>query len=281
MAEQTALPATKFNYVLTTAQQQGYAETVLLRTMAVKGISFPVFLSGDDKALEPILKRLLQADKVQIEKNRYVPSETGKKLIKQFEERYIQYLQVFDLYCAVDMAKGEFAFSGFFDERGENDVIWKALLAQERFEDLRVAVAEFKKANPVDVVFISFLNEGRFDPEKGWQTNLLLGDFLEEILKICNTNIHADQIEDVIEDVVKRGSELMFELLKQEQYLKQQAATETAAAAAEPNSNSQQNDVETVETVEYEIVEPLAYYGPYWDPFYISPLWTVPLWVLL
>jgi len=33
----------------------------------------------------------------------------------------------------------------------------------KRFHDLRIAVCEFKKIDPVDIVFLSFLNEQRFE----------------------------------------------------------------------------------------------------------------------
>jgi len=280
-----ALPETKYHYTLEQATKDNYANVALLRQMAVKGVSFPAILQGDDQILEIVLKRLLAANYVQAIKGRYYPSASGRKLIQQFEQRYTEYLQVFDLYSGVDAAKGEFAFARYFELAGDKN-IWKAFLNQERFKDLRVAVAEFKKANPVDIVFMSFLNEGQFDIDrKGWQASLVLGDYWNEILEACNQNFHADQISDVMEEIIKQGSELMFELLKQEQANREAAA---AADAANAQAEQAQEEVvtetvveEVIEPVDFVVVDPFGYYDPYWDPYYVSPIWVSPLWVVL
>ncbi|MCP4579785.1 MAG: response regulator [Deltaproteobacteria bacterium] len=64
-------------------------------------------------------------------------------------------------------------------------------------------MAEFKKLDPVEIVFMSFLNEDRFGrDETGWQFDLLLGNIWDEILHICNTAI---RLEDLGYEVITEG----------------------------------------------------------------------------
>jgi hypothetical protein len=98
-------------------------------------------------------------------------------------------------------------------------------------------VAELKKINPVEIVFMSFLKEDRFGrDETGWQFDLLLGSIWDEILHICNTAIPLEALgyeddqgrvsaEDVIKDIIRQGAEIMIKLLEKEGYPAQRAGS--------------------------------------------------------
>jgi hypothetical protein len=115
---------------------------------------------------------------------------------------------------------------------------------------------------------MSFINEKRIDTQiTGWQMDLVTDDLWHEIEEICATSLKPEQLgtPDVIEDIVRQGSELMITLLKDEQ-TRQKEDAEVATAA---NGAQQQPIVEEYETVEY--------YQPYYDPWYVSPFWLMPL----
>ena len=131
----------------------------------------------------------------------------------------------------------------------------------ERFDDLRIAVALFKKIDPAEIVFMSFINENRFDTTAaGWQMDLLSDNDWKEIEAICATAIKPEEVgQDAMVDMVNQGSELMIKLM-------------------EEDAKQQQQDNQTVnygDTIVEE--ETVQYYEPYYDPYYVSPVWMLPL----
>jgi hypothetical protein len=175
-------------------------------------------------------------------------------------KRYTEYLKVYDIYSYVDLEKGEFAFARYFDF--DTDDEWADFTNDERFDDLRIAVALFKKIDPAEIVFMSYINENRFDTGvNGWQMDLVSDDSWAEIEDICKTAIKPEEVgEDAMVDMIGQGSDLMMKLLEQEKEQEQN------------NGNSGGDYEETI--VEEETIE---YYEPYYDPYYVSPIWFTPL----
>ena len=69
-------------------------------------------------------------DYIKIEKNElYIPSTKGRDLLKQFMARYSEYLTMFDIFSAVDLEGGEFAFSSYFEFKDEQT--WNEFLNNE------------------------------------------------------------------------------------------------------------------------------------------------------
>ena len=160
-------------------------------------------------------------------------------------------------------------FARFFDFT--TDTEWDNYKSDPRFEDLRIAVALFKKMDPAEIVFLSFINEKRFDTSlTGWQMDLLSDAVWNEIEAICTAALKPEQLgtPDVIEDIVRQGTDLMMNLLKEEVNQRKEEATQNL------QNNTQGEYTEETVVEEYETVE---YYQPYYDPFYISPIWLVPL----
>ncbi len=243
---------------------------------------FPINLQGEDIFLEQYLK-FMQANNWLEAKNEgneklFVPTQAGRNELVNLYNKYNEYLKIFDIYCAVDLEKGEFAFSSINSDMDDNQ--WVEFLSQERFSDVRVAVADFKGLNPIEIVFMSFLNENRFDcTADRWQYNLTGESVWKEIEEICNTAISVDYLKEdgVLEDVIKQGTIIALELIKQ---------------AEESLSQGDQEEVvtETTETIEeveeyVDVVEmpyyPYSYWDPYYDPYYVSPLWLVPAAILI
>ena len=291
-------PESKRPYKLSEADRVKYAGIYLLEHIINVPHTFNVLLEGPEQNLERILQHLLSVGHVEIQEiveskkrtgflglkkerltgQHYVPTEKGREFLEKFMARYSEYLSVYDLYCAVDLEAAEFAFAKRV-ELWDSPAAWDALLKQERFTDVRVAVAEYKGLDPVEIVFMSFITEGRFALEEdGWQVNLLTGEIFDEILNIVNTSYEWTDIgdEEVIRDILAQGSELMYKLLLDaEEADKQRAAEDEQAAAADDDDDYY---VQPVTTPMY----PPGYYDPYYrDPFYISPLWVVPLLILL
>jgi hypothetical protein len=216
-------------YELKPDQKERYAGIYLLDYMVRTPTGFPVWLEGKDVDLEPVLEWMLTHDYVEIvDQKAYAPSQNGRKVLKQFDLRYRDFLSNYDIYGAVDLETGTFAFASYHEF--ETDADFHEYLEDDRWEDLRVAVAEYNGVDPIEIVFMSFLNEGRFGrDENGWQFDLLLGSVWDEILEICNTAIDVDDLswedeqgavsgEDVIRDIVSQGSALVEELHLKEKH---------------------------------------------------------------
>ena len=263
-------------YSLTDEQKMRFAGLYLLEYMINTPHAFSLFLDGNDEDLESILEWLLAQNYVQIKDNeKYIPTPEGRKELEKFMARYSEYLTMFDIFSAVDLEKGKFAFSKYF--KFDTDEEWQKYLHKKRWEDLRVAVADFKKMDPVEIVFMSFISEHRFGRDaSGWQFDLLLGSVWDEILEICNSAIQWEDLEfedeegivpaeEVITDIIQQGTEIMLKLLREEEKRSDfHSFTEV--------SNGEADDefyVDRVNPPDYD----MDHYQRYQDPYYKSSSW--------
>ena len=205
-------------------QKLRFAGIFLLEYMINHPRIFQLWLEDEDSDLEPILEWLLVKEWIQIRDSKdYVPTEQGRNVIKQFMERYARFVYFFDVFSGVDLGSGEFAFERYFEILDQDD--WKAYLHDERFEDVRIAIAEHLGIDAVEIVFMSFIREDRFGRDAtGWQFDLLLGSVWDEILDVCN---HATDVSElgyqdgnrwidgsmVAEDILQQGGTLLGKLL--------------------------------------------------------------------
>lgn len=260
-------------YNLLEKDRVNFISLVLLNEIVQFQHYFPKNLTGDDIFLSRNLELLEQNGCLRIENGKYVPTEKGRDEVVRLYNKYYEYLKLFDIFCAVDLEAGEFAFNRINDDMSDDQ--WNAFLNEERFSDVRVAVADFKGMNPIEIVFMSFLNENRFDcGVEGWQKNLTDMAIWDEIVEICNTAIDVDYLKQdgVLEDVIKQGTELAIKLIR---------------LAEDPIEETEEVIEETEEVVEeyVEVVEMPVYgydyWDPYYDPYYVSPLWLIPAAIIL
>lgn len=200
-------------------RRQLFNGTVLLNYLAGKNLSLDVLLPGSLGNLEPILNWLLTRELVEInEGNFYQVSTLGHATVAAFGKRYRRILQYFDVFSAVDLESGDFALA-HHSEFG-SEASWNRFLNEERWEDLRVPVALYLGADPVELVFSHFMKEGRFGFEDGgWEISLLEGLVWNEIEEICECSLSVDDLSyegasghDVLADVTEQGFLLVREL---------------------------------------------------------------------
>lgn len=214
-------------YTIDDTRKKQFAGVYLLEYMATQKKTFSLLLPRDEEPLEEVLEWLLVRDQVRIvDDSHYAVAPAGLNELKEFAQRYVHYLTHFDIYSAVDLEAGEFAFSSYFSF--ELDAAWKTFLEDERWEDLRIAVAAHRGMDPVEIVFMNFLQEKRFGRDQsGWQFDLLLGSVWDEILEICASALHASELgfesdegpvsgETVIEDIIDQAEAELERLLEEE-----------------------------------------------------------------
>lgn len=250
---------------------------VLLQAMIQDQICFGVPLQGEDKILSDQLDFMFHNGLISAETKFgspvYAPTEKGRQYLEAFFKKYFEFLKIFDVFCAVDFETGEFAFSKFYDMTDET---WPSYIRQERFQDVRVAVSEFKKIDPVEIVFMSFLNEDKFNLDN-WKTYTMSDEPWNEIVNICNTAIPLSDLADagVIEDIVNKGNAVMKELIEVER--KRDLALD---------SIPEETVTETITTTEIiedddfyvPVIEPPIFGIGYWDPYYADPYYMSPFW---
>src|SRR5476651_18270 len=207
---------------LTSDNKKTFRAIILLNEMINGTHKFQTVANGDDSVLEPLFIELMSKGYVQTSGLNYQVTAKGQEVFDTFMKRYTEYLKVYDIFSYVDLEKGEFAFARYFDFT--TDEAWADFTNNERFDDLRIAVALFKKIDPAEIVFMSFINENRFDSTAtGWQMDLVSDNNWNEIEEICNTAIKPEEVgEDAMVDMIGQGSELMIKLLEQEQQQNQQ-----------------------------------------------------------
>jgi hypothetical protein len=205
-------------------QKLRFAGIFLLEYMINHPRIFQLWLEDEDSDLEPILEWLLVKEWIQIrEAKDYIPTEEGRNVIKSFMARYARFVYFFDVFSGVDLGSGEFAFERYFEILEPDE--WQAYLHDERFEDVRIAIAEHLDIDAVEIVFMSFIREDRFGRDAtGWQFDLLLGSVWDEILDVCNNATDLQELgyqdgdrwidgEVVAEDILQQGGALLGNLL--------------------------------------------------------------------
>jgi hypothetical protein len=209
-------------------QKLRFAGIFLLEFMINHPRIFQLWLEDEDSDLEPILEWLLVKEWIQIRDAKdYIPTEEGRNIIKRFMERYARFVYFFDVFSGVDLGSGEFAFERYFEILEPDE--WQAYLHDERFEDVRIAIAEHLGINAVEIVFMSFIREDRFGRDAtGWQFDLLLGSVWDEILDVCNNATDLSELgyqdgdrwingATVAEDILQQGGCLLGKLLARAQ----------------------------------------------------------------
>ncbi|MGL4399974.1 MAG: hypothetical protein ACRCXD_08905 [Luteolibacter sp.] len=205
-------------------QKLRFAGIFLLEYMINHPRIFQLWLEDEDSDLEPILEWLLTKEWIQIrEAKDYIPTEEGRNVIKRFMERYARFVYFFDVFSSVDLGSGEFAFERYFEILEQDE--WHTYLHDERFEDMRIAIAEHLGIDAVEIVFMSFIREDRFGRDAtGWQFDLLLGSVWDEILDVCNSATDVSELgypdgdrwidgATVAEDILQQGGKLLGKLL--------------------------------------------------------------------
>jgi hypothetical protein len=261
-------------------QRQQFGAIFLLELAIHGDRTFPLLLEGADQELEPLLEWLHLKGYLEIEGDaRYAPTAKGQKVIDGFLGRYEDFLRSIDIYGSVDLDEGTFAFEKIFDFDDDRD--WREYVDQPRFSDLRVAVAEFKGLDAVELVFMAAVNDGTLNADDdGWQARLVNGEFWTHVETVIRNALRPKDLahetetgivqgDRVLEQVIVEGAALGFELRKREAEVSGNATAPGSEVAVAGSEKHTVTEVTTSTTSEFAYV----------DPYYVSPVWLA-LWLL-
>lgn len=265
------------NKTLAKKQRDYFTSVLLLDNMVNLDHEYSIMLDGELKLLEPALEQMAVNGSIKLEGSQYVPTDKGIELLTNFKAKIVEFRKVYMHFSAVDMEAGEFAYSRFYDF--ETDEEFDEYSEEDRFIDIRVAVCQFKKIDPLEIIFLDFVDRGTFDVEEsGWEAELMTGLIWDEILEIAENNLQLETIletdgEGTMENVIKAGADVMMTLLKEEAEI----AEGEEALEEEEYDDDDEDEVTTTTTttVEYidEPVYEIGFFDVYYDPFYVSPCW--------
>ena len=263
---------------LSETQKRQFSGMVLLDRVCTNPRAFHAALleQEDDHLLDDTFKYLLSEGVVDIgDDDFYIPTAAGRRAYQAMVHRQQSYLIHFDVFARVDLAAGVFA-------NQERDY-----LEDERWDDLRVAVAEYKGIDPYRMVFLALLAEERFFAHEDWKFDLALGSsFFREMEDIVATQIAVQDLgyvaedgarvpgETVIEDVILQGAAINADSMERERNRQQ-----TIPEEFDPEEDAPQGPVGgngTGESLIYDPWGPLqAYQG---SPTFAEPIWHAPFW---
>ena len=127
--------------VIDTDRRIQYAGLYLISRIDEPGTDVNAFIARAEELFSPIQEWLVTRGYVEIDENGQLDvTSTGRDVKTSFVDRHRRYLVDYDVFSAVDLGEGEFAFARYHDFPDAHG--WQAYLNQDRFEDLRVAVAE-------------------------------------------------------------------------------------------------------------------------------------------
>lgn len=209
-------------FTISQQSRLSYAGLYILKYMHEHKMANTLELTNDSSVLEPIINWLIKTDHLKPTSNHYSISQKGLDVLTKFKDRFQNFLTKYDVYCCVDLEAGEFAFSHYHEYEDSDE--WQEFLTDERWDDLRVAVAQYEGIDPIEMIFMSYLSEDRFGrDEEGFKYDLLLGNIWDEIWEIAHSAIQLkslgyvdqDQIissENVITDIITKGREVLAQL---------------------------------------------------------------------
>ncbi len=261
---------------LSTEKKQQFAGLLLLdQIISEKEKLHSSFMEKNDQLLEEYLNILEKRGLLEVEEDHYFKiTEKGRKIYQQLLDQQVSYDTHFDVYSHVDLEKGSFA-----DKKTD-------FLEDDRWEDLRVAVAQFKGIDPYRMVLLGMLSSEIFSENPDWKFDLAAGTLFEEMEAIVEEQISEEELsyEDeegfvsghaVLEDVIQQGAEV-----NQERYQKEQESERALAPRTDEDGTG-----ETVTIIEEQPdgdgygYDPMLTLGAYaGSVLFIETMWHDPYW---
>lgn len=178
-------------------------------------------LNSEDphKELSLVLKHLETSSYIKKnDLNTFTMTKNGKNHLDFFLGRYAKFTQKYDIFSGVDVDRIDFALSYYRDFYEEQK--WESFLNEERWKDLRVAIAEYQGFDAIELTFMRFIhNESYTHPVTDWRYDQLLGPIWEEIQTTCNNSVRLKSLlsskkEKHFKEILIRGRQLLQQLSK-------------------------------------------------------------------
>ena len=211
------------NYQLSEDQKNIFTKLVILDNMNAGYFKPSLILTNNDELLEDVLSEMLADGYLKIEASGYYITSKGQQELQNFWNKLYRYRDVYKIYSAVDTGTGEIGYESYYDFSDDQSFI--NYISDERFEDLRIAVAVFKGINPFEMVFLEKFEEGCFDASEhnNWQLELFSEDIWSEMKDVVNSAIKPDDLsetdytgDEVMELIINKATIISVQLIEQD-----------------------------------------------------------------
>lgn len=177
---------------------------ILLEAVANYFRAYTAVLTGQDELLRPVFDELVRMELLAIDDEVYVMTDKGKIVVEQFLEREQNFNSLFGVYSAIDLETGEFAWEGDLED-----------IRSDRWNDLRLAVAEAKGMDLVECSFFVFLATDTVCIDEGqWQAKFVAPKTWTEVEDYCNTAIMLKDLDIEEGDTKIPGAETIGHIIK-------------------------------------------------------------------
>ena len=204
------------NYKVPFQTRLQFAALFVLYEIVEGGLDFDTLTEDEETALTPILEWLFDKKYISMDPEGVIAvTPIGAETEASFRENYRFFLEEYDVFCAIDLNAGEFAFSYLENYSDKDESEWFQFLGDDRWDDLRIAVAEHEGKDPVEMVFMTYIYEGKFgrDDKGQWETEALTGSIWMGIEEICNSAIHIPSLGYEDEGVLVTGQEVIADII--------------------------------------------------------------------
>lgn len=295
------------NFKISAEQRLAFAAMYVLSRINRYNLRYSVVPEGADRqCLEDVLQVLFKDGLLDLDQtNFYVVTEAGKERLRKYRQRYEEYLRIFDVFGYVDLGEGKFAFESY--NLFSDDDNWGKFLRDDRWEDLRVAVALRKGLDPLEIVFMSFINEDRFfqNPDGKWEIGIMDGSNWDKIEQVVNAALHVEDLaykypnerfdsgqpesdnnprmifvsgEDAIDEIIMKGGQIVRSLLLADQQVEEDAMPAGTQTVTTIEEVVEEEEVVEDDDCDFIVVNPVVYFDPYFiNPLYASPVWAAPV----
>lgn len=148
-------------------------------------------------------------------------TKQGQAIVEAFQHRYQNLIKATEIYSAIDLEAGSFAWEYWLEDDPTQEE-FTSIMNEPHWEDLRVPILQNMGLDPIEAIFIQKLQDEELnsdDPEN-WGFDLLVDEFWNEIEEIANSQIKIEDLaleeesgEDIINNILQRGEEVMKDLL--------------------------------------------------------------------
>jgi hypothetical protein len=181
-------------YSITKEKREIYKGIIILNEMINNHRKFPVVGDSNIDMLKTLLTSMSAKNLVEIKNNEFIPTQLGRENLLNFYKKFWEYIKMFQIYSAVDLTAGSFAYSEYWN-MDENKFL--EYINQPNFDDVRIAVAEFKKIDPIEIVFMDFLSTNKIDvSSEDWAFQIMSDLVWSDIIEICENAIHVEELTD-------------------------------------------------------------------------------------
>jgi len=190
----------------------------LLEALANDFTAYSGALKGADSVLKPVFDHLVAGDMVELKDGNYVATDKGKSVVKCYLERKQDWHNMYEVYSKIDLETGDFAWEQTVEDPSEIS----EMLSENRWSDLRYAVAEFKGLDLSEVAFFILLeNNGFVLPGSGekWQKGFIDDKVFTMFHSIKYGMVKVSDLDfddwdlkasgrDVVRDIIKVGAQI-------------------------------------------------------------------------